>query len=71
MRAVSLNYRDLMMIQGSYSRAGTMTGPVVPFSDDEGAGEQWATSLATSSGTPQVLGLTLRDRQVTLHEVSS
>ncbi|HEY8616199.1 NAD(P)-dependent alcohol dehydrogenase [Phenylobacterium sp.] len=33
MRAVSLNYRDLLMIQGMYGRAGPTSGSITPFSD--------------------------------------
>lgn len=33
MRAVSLNYRDLMMVQGMYGRGPGAGGPIVPFSD--------------------------------------
>lgn len=33
MRAVSLNYRDLMMVQGMYGRGPAMKGPITPFSD--------------------------------------
>lgn len=33
MRAVSLNYRDLMMVHGMYGRAPAAEGPIIPFSD--------------------------------------
>ena len=33
MRAVSLNYRDLLMVGGIYGRAPSMSGGVIPFSD--------------------------------------
>lgn len=33
MRAVSLNYRDLLMVGGMYSRGSAMAGAVTPFSD--------------------------------------
>jgi len=33
MRAVSLNYRDLLMVQGMYARGATTGGPITPFSD--------------------------------------
>jgi|SRR5690606_32224245 glycosyltransferase involved in cell wall biosynthesis len=42
---------------------------VVPFEDEEGAREQWAARLASAHGARRVLGLTMRDRQVALHEV--
>ncbi|MEW6018680.1 MAG: NAD(P)-dependent alcohol dehydrogenase [Pseudomonadota bacterium] len=33
MRAVSLNYRDLMMVHGMYGRGPATDGPIIPFSD--------------------------------------
>src|SRR6185503_10255187 len=39
MRAVSLNYRDLLMVQGIYGRAPGMGGPITPFSDGCGVVE--------------------------------
>lgn len=33
MRAVSLNYRDLLMVGGIYGRAPATAGPITPFSD--------------------------------------
>jgi NADPH:quinone reductase-like Zn-dependent oxidoreductase len=33
MRAVSLNYRDLLMVQGMYARGATTGGAITPFSD--------------------------------------
>ena len=33
MRAVSLNYRDYLMVGGIYGRAPAMSGGVIPFSD--------------------------------------
>ena len=33
MRAVSLNYRDLLMAQGMYARGAATGGPITPFSD--------------------------------------
>jgi NADPH:quinone reductase-like Zn-dependent oxidoreductase len=33
MRAVSLNYRDLLMVQGMYPRGAGTGGPITPFSD--------------------------------------
>ncbi|HEY2753810.1 NAD(P)-dependent alcohol dehydrogenase [Phenylobacterium sp.] len=33
MRAVSLNYRDLLMVQGMYARGATSGGAITPFSD--------------------------------------
>jgi NADPH:quinone reductase-like Zn-dependent oxidoreductase len=33
MRAVSLNYRDLLMVQGMYARGGATGGAITPFSD--------------------------------------
>ncbi|THD79935.1 MAG: NAD(P)-dependent alcohol dehydrogenase [Phenylobacterium sp.] len=33
MRAVSLNYRDLLMVGGIYGRGGTTDEPITPFSD--------------------------------------
>jgi NADPH:quinone reductase-like Zn-dependent oxidoreductase len=33
MRAVSLNYRDLLMVQGIYGRGATTAGAITPFSD--------------------------------------
>lgn len=44
---------------------------VVPFADEEGEREQWAARLASDHGVRRVLGLTMRDRQVALHEVSN
>ncbi len=43
---------------------------VVPFEDEAGAREQWAARLASDHGARRVLGLTMRDRQVALHEVA-
>ncbi|HEV2531928.1 NAD(P)-dependent alcohol dehydrogenase [Phenylobacterium sp.] len=40
MRAVSLNYRDLLMVGGIYGRGPAMGGPIVPFSDGCGIVEQ-------------------------------
>jgi len=48
MRAVSLNYRDLLMVQGIYGRAPGMGGPITPFSDGCGAVE------AVGSGVTRV-----------------
>ena len=39
MRAVSLNYRDLLMINGSYSRGSGQAGVITPFSDGCGVVE--------------------------------
>lgn len=39
MRAVSLNYRDLLMVGGMYSRGSAMAGAVTPFSDGCGVVE--------------------------------
>ncbi|MDE2485822.1 MAG: NAD(P)-dependent alcohol dehydrogenase [Alphaproteobacteria bacterium] len=39
MRAVSLNYRDLLMVNGIYGRAPGMGGPITPFSDGCGVVE--------------------------------
>jgi NADPH:quinone reductase-like Zn-dependent oxidoreductase len=39
MRAVSLNYRDLLMVNGVYGRGPATTGPIVPFSDGCGVVE--------------------------------
>lgn len=39
MRAVSLNYRDLLMVQGIYGRGPATTGPITPFSDGCGVVE--------------------------------
>jgi NADPH:quinone reductase-like Zn-dependent oxidoreductase len=39
MRAVSLNYRDLLMVQGMYGRGPPTAGPIVPFSDGCGVVE--------------------------------
>src|SRR5438270_2399134 len=33
MRAVSLNYRDLLMVGGMYARGAATGGPITPFSD--------------------------------------
>ncbi|MDB5474619.1 MAG: NADPH:quinone reductase [Phenylobacterium sp.] len=33
MRAVSLNYRDALMVGGVYGRGPAMSGPIIPFSD--------------------------------------
>ncbi len=33
MRAVSLNYRDLLMVQGMYARGAATGGTITPFSD--------------------------------------
>jgi NADPH:quinone reductase-like Zn-dependent oxidoreductase len=33
MRAVSLNYRDFLMVGGIYGRGPAMSGPIIPFSD--------------------------------------
>ena len=33
MRAVSLNYRDLLMVQGMYARGAATGGAITPFSD--------------------------------------
>ena len=33
MRAVSLNYRDFLMVNGAYSRGSAQAGTVTPFSD--------------------------------------
>jgi NADPH:quinone reductase-like Zn-dependent oxidoreductase len=33
MRAVSLNYRDLLMVNGMYGRGAPPSGPITPFSD--------------------------------------
>jgi NADPH:quinone reductase-like Zn-dependent oxidoreductase len=40
MKAVSLNYRDFLMVGGVYGRAPAMIGPVIPFSDGCGVVEQ-------------------------------
>jgi len=39
MRAASLNYRDLMMVSGAYTRAGPVTGAITPLSDGCGVVE--------------------------------
>jgi len=39
MRAVSLNYRDLLMVGGIYGRGPSMGGPIIPFSDGCGVVE--------------------------------
>jgi len=39
MRAVSLNYRDLLMVGGVYSRGPAMAGTITPFSDGCGVVE--------------------------------
>ena len=39
MRAVSLNYRDLLMVQGMYARGPATGGPITPFSDGCGVVE--------------------------------
>jgi NADPH:quinone reductase-like Zn-dependent oxidoreductase len=39
MRAVSLNYRDLLMVNGIYGRGPTGGGPITPFSDGCGVVE--------------------------------
>jgi NADPH:quinone reductase-like Zn-dependent oxidoreductase len=39
MRAVSLNYRDLLMVQGMYARGAAAGGPITPFSDGCGVVE--------------------------------
>ncbi len=39
MRAISLNYRDLLMMQGLYARGATTGGPITPFSDGCGVVE--------------------------------
>jgi len=39
MRAVSLNYRDFLMVGGIYGRAPSMAGAVIPFSDGCGVVE--------------------------------
>jgi NADPH:quinone reductase-like Zn-dependent oxidoreductase len=39
MRAVSLNYRDLLMVNGIYGRGPTSGGPITPFSDGCGVVE--------------------------------
>ena len=39
MRAVSLNYRDLLMVQGMYARGPAKAGPITPFSDGCGVVE--------------------------------
>lgn len=39
MRAVSLNYRDLLMVNGAYGRGPATTGPITPFSDGCGVVE--------------------------------
>ena len=39
MRAVSLNYRDLLMVGGIYGRAPSMSGAITPFSDGCGVVE--------------------------------
>src|SRR5689334_16672086 len=39
MRAVSLNYRDLLMMNGGYGRAQAAAGAVTPFSDGCGVVE--------------------------------
>lgn len=39
MRAVSLNYRDLLMINGVYGRGPATSGPITPFSDGCGVVE--------------------------------
>ena len=39
MRAVSLNYRDLLMVQGMYARGAATGGPITPFSDGCGVVE--------------------------------
>lgn len=39
MRAVSLNYRDLLMVNGVYGRGPAVSGPITPFSDGCGVVE--------------------------------
>lgn len=39
MRAVSLNYRDFLMVNGAYSRGSAMAGTLTPFSDGCGVVE--------------------------------
>jgi NADPH:quinone reductase-like Zn-dependent oxidoreductase len=39
MRAVSLNYRDLLMVNGAYGRGPATAGPITPFSDGCGVVE--------------------------------
>ncbi|HEY8572558.1 NAD(P)-dependent alcohol dehydrogenase [Phenylobacterium sp.] len=39
MRAVSLNFRDLLMVQGMYGRGPPTAGPITPFSDGCGVVE--------------------------------
>jgi NADPH:quinone reductase-like Zn-dependent oxidoreductase len=39
MRAVSLNYRDLLMVNGAYGRGPRVAGPITPFSDGCGVVE--------------------------------
>ncbi|WP_309605277.1 NAD(P)-dependent alcohol dehydrogenase [Phenylobacterium sp.] len=57
MRAVSLNYRDLLMVQGMYARGPAMGGPITPFSDGCGVVE------AVGEGVTRV---TVGDRVATL-----
>lgn len=39
MKAVSLNYRDLLMVKGMYGRGAPPAGPIIPFSDGCGVVE--------------------------------
>jgi NADPH:quinone reductase-like Zn-dependent oxidoreductase len=48
MRAVSLNYRDLLMVGGMYARGPAQSGPITPFSDGCGVVE------AVGSGVTRV-----------------
>jgi len=41
MRAVSLNYRDLLMVKGMYSRGASASPSITPFSDGCGMIERW------------------------------
>src|SRR5947209_2465735 len=57
MRAVSLNYRDLLMVNGIYGRGPAAGGPIVPFSDGCGVVEAVG---------PGVTRLAVGDRVATL-----
>ena len=45
MKAVSLNYRDYLMVNGAYGRGPPVTGPITPFSDGCGVVEAVGTGV--------------------------
>ncbi|MDB5424681.1 MAG: NAD(P)-dependent alcohol dehydrogenase [Phenylobacterium sp.] len=45
MRAVSLNYRDMLMVMGMYARGPAVAGPITPFSDGCGIVEAVGTGV--------------------------